>query len=144
MQIQWGGIGDITTCNIFKKHFENVRLSTVRRMHVPFHRQQQRDRIDQYPVQTELQYKQLKSNKRVLLENLSLSIRLLSVSTNSNCEAWMVTSKRLSPVLYGVDRFVFHYTVCDKENQVQSMQSITDNEFNQSALIQMKNLIENY
>ena len=36
------------------------------------------------------------------------------------------------------------YTVCDKEDQVQSMQSILVNEFNQSALMQMKNLIENY
>ena len=36
------------------------------------------------------------------------------------------------------------FSVCDKEDQVQSMQSIPVNEFNQSALIQMKNLIENY
>ena len=36
------------------------------------------------------------------------------------------------------------FSVCDKEDQVQSMQSIPVNEFNQPALIQMKNLIENY
>ena len=36
------------------------------------------------------------------------------------------------------------FSVCDKEDQVQSMQYIPVNEFNQSALIQMKNLIENY
>ena len=35
-------------------------------------------------------------------------------------------------------------TVCDKEDQVQSIQSIPDNEFNQLVLMQMKNLIENY
>ena len=36
------------------------------------------------------------------------------------------------------------FSVCDKKDQVQSMQYIPVNEFNQSALIQMKNLIENY
>ena len=35
-------------------------------------------------------------------------------------------------------------TVCDKEDQVQSMQSIPVYEFIQSALMQMKNFIENY
>ena len=35
-------------------------------------------------------------------------------------------------------------TVCDKEDQVQSMESIPVNEFNKSALIQMTNLTENY
>ena len=36
------------------------------------------------------------------------------------------------------------FSVCDKEDQVQSMQSIPVNKLNQPALIQMKNLIENH